>query len=185
MILVIDGWGMSGEIALIYMSPDFTDDQSTLVQVMTAPSHHLSQCWPRHLSPYGVTRPRWVNDIFPDSFPSVGVIIRSPWCPWSSSWEHKKFACITHEKQDKTKRNKIAVCIFNEVYSCPFVRAWVHVDYNGMKTMYYDFRSRLECSVACLQDYQCYGVIFNETVGAGKENCWLLGPTDCGLVDCM
>ena len=33
-ILVIDGWGISCEIVLIWMSVDFTDDQSTLVQAM-------------------------------------------------------------------------------------------------------------------------------------------------------
>ena len=64
-ILVIDGWDISCEIALIWMSLDFTDDQSTLVQVMAwcrqATSHYLSQCWPRSLSPYGATRPQWVN----------------------------------------------------------------------------------------------------------------------------
>ena len=64
-ILVIDGWGISCEITLIWMSLDFTDDQSTLVQVMAwcrqATSHYLSQCWPRSLLPYGVTRPQWVN----------------------------------------------------------------------------------------------------------------------------
>ena len=47
-ISVIDGWGISCEIALIWMSLDFTDDQSTLVQVMAwcrqATSHYLSQC---------------------------------------------------------------------------------------------------------------------------------------------
>ena len=52
-ILVIDGWSISCEIALIWMSLDFTDDQSTLVQVMAwwhqATSYHLSQCWPRSL----------------------------------------------------------------------------------------------------------------------------------------
>ena len=64
-ILVIDGWGIACEIALIWMSLDFTDDQSTLVQVLAwchqATSHYLSQCWPRSLPPYGVTRPQWVN----------------------------------------------------------------------------------------------------------------------------
>ena len=64
-ILVIDGWGISCEIALIWITLDFTDDQSTLVQVMAwcrlATSHYLCQCWPRSLSPYGVTRPQWVN----------------------------------------------------------------------------------------------------------------------------
>ena len=38
---------------------------STLVQVMAwcrqATSHYLSQCWPRSLSPYGVTGPQWVK----------------------------------------------------------------------------------------------------------------------------
>ena len=60
-ILAIDGWGISCEIALIWMSMDFTDDQSTLVHVMAwcrqATSHYLSQCWLSFLSPYGVTRP--------------------------------------------------------------------------------------------------------------------------------
>ena len=66
-ILVIDGWGISCEICLQWLSLDFTDDQSTLVQVMAwchqATSHYLSQCWPRSLSPYGVTRPQWVNSL--------------------------------------------------------------------------------------------------------------------------
>ena len=40
-----------------------------MVQVMDwcrqARSHHLSQCWPRSISPYGVTRPQWVNILCP------------------------------------------------------------------------------------------------------------------------
>ena len=56
-ILVIDGWGISCEIPL--------KDQSTLVQVIAwchqATSHYLSQCWPRFLQRYGVTRPQWVK----------------------------------------------------------------------------------------------------------------------------
>ena len=64
-ILVIDDWGISCEIAIISMSLNFTDDQSTLVQVMAwclhATSHYLSQCWHRFLSPFAATRPQWVN----------------------------------------------------------------------------------------------------------------------------
>ena len=71
--LVNGGWGISYEIALRWMPQDLTDDKSTLVQVMAwcrqATSHYLSQCWPRSMSPYGVTRPggtmwhygTWVN----------------------------------------------------------------------------------------------------------------------------
>ena len=60
-ISVIDGWGISCELALRWMWVDLTDDKSTLVQVMAwcrqAISHYLSQCWPSFLSPYGITRP--------------------------------------------------------------------------------------------------------------------------------
>ena len=41
--------------------------QHWLVQVMAwcrqATSHYLSQCWPRSMSPYGTTRPQWVNSL--------------------------------------------------------------------------------------------------------------------------
>ena len=57
-ILLIDGWGISCEIALLWTSLDFTDDQSTLVQVnyvmawcRQATSHYLSQWWLRSMSP--------------------------------------------------------------------------------------------------------------------------------------
>ena len=64
-ILMMDGWDISTKIALIWMSPDLTDDKSTLVQVMAwchqAPSHYLSQCWPRSTSMYGINRPQWVD----------------------------------------------------------------------------------------------------------------------------
>ena len=64
-ILLIDGWDISCEMALKWMSVDFTDDQSALVQVMAwcrqATSHNLSQCWPSSTSPYGVTRPQLVK----------------------------------------------------------------------------------------------------------------------------
>ena len=63
---MIDGWGIS--FALRWMSLDLNDDKSTLVRVMAwcrqATSHYLSQCWPRSLLPYGVTRPQWVNPLF-------------------------------------------------------------------------------------------------------------------------
>ena len=57
-ILVIDGWGISYEIAPIWMSLDFTGDQSTLVQVMAC---CLMAMFTQILLPYGVTRPEWVN----------------------------------------------------------------------------------------------------------------------------
>ena len=65
LILVVKGWGISCETVLIWVSLDHTYEKSTLVQVMAwcrqATSHYLSQCWPRSLSPYGITRPQWVD----------------------------------------------------------------------------------------------------------------------------
>ena len=50
-----------------WMPWHLTDDTSTLVQVMAwcsqATSRYLSQCWPRSMSPYGVTRPQWFKSI--------------------------------------------------------------------------------------------------------------------------
>ena len=56
---------VSYEIARRWMPLDFTDVESTLVQVMAwrrqATSHYLTQCWPRSMSPNDVTRPQWVK----------------------------------------------------------------------------------------------------------------------------
>ena len=68
LILMIDGWSISCEIILRWMSLDLTDEKSTLVQVMAwchqATSHYLSQCWPRSMPPCGITMPQWVNPVY-------------------------------------------------------------------------------------------------------------------------
>ena len=59
------GWGISYEISLRWMPLDLTADMSTLVQVKAwcrqPTGHYLSQCWPRSMSPNGVTKPQWVE----------------------------------------------------------------------------------------------------------------------------
>ena len=70
---------MGYEIDHRCLSQDFTDDKSILVQVMAwcrqATSHYLSQCCPRSLSPYGVTRPQWV---------------KCTWCQWNFvKWKYQ------------------------------------------------------------------------------------------------
>ena len=51
------------------MPQSLTNEKSTLVQVMDwcwqATSHNLSQCWPRSMSPYDITRWQWVNSLGP------------------------------------------------------------------------------------------------------------------------
>ena len=86
LILVIECWGISSEIALIWMSLYFTDDPSTLVQVMAwcrqAANHYLIQCWPRSLSSYGVTRPQWVEKTVSAS--NCGMVEKHFWWIFTS-----------------------------------------------------------------------------------------------------
>ena len=70
--------GSSCEIALWWIPQHTFDDKSTLVKVMAwwcqAASHYLSQCWPRCMSPYGVTMPQWVKTINTTLCPKVQAV---------------------------------------------------------------------------------------------------------------
>ena len=78
--LLISIFRSSHDNALWWMPYDLSDDKSILVQLMAwcrqATSHYLSQCWPRSMSPNGVTRRQWVKQprwdtelrIFKDQF---------------------------------------------------------------------------------------------------------------------
>ena len=65
LITRVDILTISSEFTLRQMPQAFTDDQSTLVQVVAwcqqATSHCLSECKPRSMLTYGVTRPQWVK----------------------------------------------------------------------------------------------------------------------------
>ena len=80
LVLLIGIFTSSKDNALRLMQWDLTDDKSTLVQVMAwcrqAPSHYLSQCWPSSMSPYGVTRPQWVNQTFWKNFSEIWIKIQ-------------------------------------------------------------------------------------------------------------
>ena len=68
LVLLIGFFRSSNDYAPRWMQWDLMDDKSTSVQVMAwcrqATSHYLSQCWPSSMSPYGVTRPQWVNTLW-------------------------------------------------------------------------------------------------------------------------
>ena len=64
-ILQVTSMKTSCETALRRIPQNTFDNKSTLVQVMTwfpqATNHYLSQCWPRSMSPYAITRPQWIT----------------------------------------------------------------------------------------------------------------------------
>ena len=92
---MIDGCGISCETAVRWISLDLCDDKSTLVQAMAwchqATSHYLSQCWPRSMSPCGITRPRWVlkqDSLQVDIEPSMPAMVHPK---TSLTWIKQKF----------------------------------------------------------------------------------------------
>ena len=78
-ILVTEGWSISDEILLWWLSLDLAKEKSISVQTMAwyrqSTRHSLSQCWPRFPPPYALTTPsllispgqnrlRFADDIF-------------------------------------------------------------------------------------------------------------------------
>ena len=66
LLLVTDDWVKTCEIIPRCMLLDYTDDKSTLVQVMAwwrqATSYYPpTQCWPKSMSPYGAARLQFIN----------------------------------------------------------------------------------------------------------------------------
>ena len=56
--------GTYREIAVKWMPQNLSNEESTSLRAWwhQATSHHLSWCWPRSMSVYGVTRPQCVNE---------------------------------------------------------------------------------------------------------------------------
>ena len=65
LISVMDGWVLSCEIVLKWLSSDLTDNQSTLAQVMAwcrqATNHYLSLFFRSSVTPYDIIRPQGIN----------------------------------------------------------------------------------------------------------------------------
>ena len=102
LILVTDVWAISCEIAHKWMSLNLTDDKSTLVRVKDwcrqATSHYLSQCWPRSMSPYGASRPQWLNfEVVPSQwdhflkFAIFTTVVLQSWIIYFYVGSHKLF----------------------------------------------------------------------------------------------
>ena len=97
LVLLIGFFISSNDNAPRWMPLDLTDDKSTLVQVMDwcrqATSHYLSQWWPCSMSPYGVTRPQWVEaySVSPiyrgRVYRGIGYIAVACWTPFFGAQE--------------------------------------------------------------------------------------------------
>ena len=94
LILLTDGWGISSDFALRWIS---LNDKSTLVQVMTwcrqAWTHHMSQCWPWSVALLGhneVIGSFWSPTILGRELGPSGVSLNQ-----RSRWKHA-FSLLKH-----------------------------------------------------------------------------------------
>ena len=65
--LMIDGCGISWEIAFKWMLLALANDKSIIGWrngLVPSENNYLSQCWPSSVSPYGITRPQRVKHYF-------------------------------------------------------------------------------------------------------------------------
>ena len=115
------------EIALRWMSLDLIDNKSTLNQVMAwchkATSHYLIQCWLTSMSPYGVTRPQWIDELQP----SDAIWHSGPWSIenwfriWLVAWQHQT---ITWTNDDLLSvKRKLYHCSLPEPLTTLLVRS--------------------------------------------------------------
>ena len=78
----------SCEIGLRWVPHNTLDDKSALGHVMAwccqAPSHYLSQSWPRSVSPYGLSKPQWVKkNIYAEKVNDIHVFFAGLLYQWN------------------------------------------------------------------------------------------------------
>ena len=67
-----------------------------------ATSHYMNQCWPRSLSPYGITRPQWINGIsIQEQWLSGDIIYRGIFHGFFMINLHYALKSLTHWGRDK------------------------------------------------------------------------------------
>ena len=113
-------WDLQTEIGTWHLSLSFSDDKSTLVQIMAwchqAPSHYLNQCWPRSVMPYGVTRPQWVKK-------------------WKWNWTQPN--CLHSGRNPTRKVNSLALSFCTRLWlSAVRVRVWNSLPWQGLVLMH-------------------------------------------------
>ena len=97
----------AGRFVVRWMSLDLYCDKVTLVQVMAwcsqATSHDLSQCWPRSISPYGVSRPQRVKGV--SSCLSVDRIVYMSLIPYGNPRQGSKLRGAEGQNAPKLSPN--------------------------------------------------------------------------------
>ena len=100
-----------------------------------ATSHYLSQCWPRSLSSYDITRPQWVNDLL------LAAIAQQSSC---LSLLKSLTSCTNHFW--KTSQQKSWLFIFKRMF---ILRITVQIQFS-VKFLPYLFKSKAWSDMLCV-----------------------------------
>ena len=121
-------WGMTCEITPRWMSLNIIYNKSAFVQVMVwchqGISHYPKELWQQFMSPYGVTRPQWVNTLRKTFWSAFSGKQRILFCSVCTANRSKYtidntsilisvvILCLTDKKSlHKTLMTQLSVCI--------------------------------------------------------------------------
>ena len=160
---MIDCEGIFWEIVFRWMSLDITDDKSALVQVMAwcrqAKSHYLSQCWPRSMSSYSVTRPQWVNMYEPGSEAMAFSLLLSMGYRRAtrSRWNRRSRSRDVDDSEASPGSSRCFTASLAR--SCSFCVVWLETFLEG-QAINISNKSDVECqnTPGCLDQYICRGL---------------------------
>ena len=162
-VIILKVWscyGIDCEIALRRMSQNTFHDKSTLVQVMAwcrqATSHNPSQCWLNSTSPYGVTKPQWID---PGIQRGMQMLTkrRSPRHICLNNEETKPVFCLLC--LDTTRKNTVwhsSVTISLETTPCFIIQNFItHYYYAKAIPQFIHEGNHLGCSTIKMPIYRC------------------------------
>ena len=91
----------------LHVSRTLINNRSPLVQAMScyhrATCHYLKLCWSRLLSPYGITRPKWVNYIYRFFFLFVFWVYNKE----TIHWRHNGRDCVSNHQPHDCLLNRL------------------------------------------------------------------------------
>ena len=162
----------SCEIGLMWVPQNTLDDKSALGHVMAwccqAPSHYLSQSWPRSVSPYGLTQPQWVKkNIHAEKFNDICVFFAGLLYQWNQEphtmcifkW-HWTLVSFLYPRSTKLKGGSVRPSVGLSVYGQNCVHSVSSTILAGSISYLHILSSNFRSCVTCKVLYKSFGKFF-------------------------
>ena len=122
-----------------------------LAWYLQATSHYLSQCWPRSMSAYDITRSQWLNPMHGNLTLNLSVPLTSVWAsviPYSSAYGME--SRLGKPSRLSPGRKSMGLVTSNRAPLPP--TSWIWMKYGGtfFMTWYFLLKNHKRYSIACL-----------------------------------